>query len=480
MVINALVRFEGPLDCALLEEVLQRRLICTHPKFAMLVRDARLPLMGSMPALGPLAAIGPTWERDPLFALDRHVHRLALPSPQDERALRALVGDLVSVPLPEDRPPWQTHLIECDAGSTAMLVRMHHCIADGIALAEVLLSLTDGEDGVEARRPASKDEANRAASGSVGTLAHALSRLANESLRSLLHPGRPLRIARSCAREVELLTRVLARPADSASALKGPLSGIRRVGCCTPIPLEQVKEIAHRHEATVNDVLLAAVTGAFRQHVRSHDGAGGRSGRVSSRTTAVVPVNLRPRGEPLPPDLGNRFGLSFLELPVLEADRGRRLAIVKRRMDKIKRSPEGPLTYAVLQALGAVPPEIESRLVNLFSAKSTAVVTNVPGPARPRSLAGARMRDLAIWAPASGSMGMSVSMFSYRGEVTVGLLSDVAVLEDPQTAAEHVAQEIDALGRCSRRGRRRNEDGALRATADPSRAILARAPARPA
>jgi hypothetical protein len=161
--------------------------------------------------------------------------------------------------------------------------------------------------------------------------------------------------------------------------------------------------------------------------------------------TAIVPFNLRQPDEPLPPELGNRFGLVFLALPVDERDRQRRLSIVKNRMDEIKRSQQGPLTYVILQAMGAAPAALEQRLVALFSAKGTAVITNVPGPSALRLFAGARVKSLAIWAPASGSVGMSVSLFSYRGEVTVGLLADTAVLADPQEVAERVAHEIQAL-----------------------------------
>jgi diacylglycerol O-acyltransferase / wax synthase len=442
MVINSLIRFEGPLDVGRLSQVLQRRLVAAHPKFAMLVHAGRLPLVGSLPSVGPLPAVGPRWERDPRFALGRHLHRRALPRPRDEAALRALVGDLVSSPLPDDRPPWQAYLIECaDSEDTALLVRMHHCIADGIALAQVLLSLTDGlgeDERSGAPQVAARSE-DRSPHGVAAGAVRATSALLHESLERLLHPRRLLALARGGARDVEVLAKLLAHPADPAGALKRPLTGMRRVGWSRPIALEEVKAIAHHSGATVNDVLLAAVTGGIRGHLRDGGVAAPR------RMTAIVPVNLRPPGAPLPPELGNRFGLVFLDLPLSERAPSRRLTIVKERMDAIKRSPEAPVSYAVLQGMGLAPAEVESRAVALFSAKGTAVVTNVPGPREPRLLAGTTVRDLAIWAPASGSVGMSVSLFSYRGKVTVGLLADTAVLSDPHAVAERVASEIDAL-----------------------------------
>lgn len=432
MVINALIRFEEPLDARLLARVLEQRLIGAYPKFAMRVGGVRLPLVGSLPRIGSLPAVGPCWTADPRFTIERHLHRMALPRPGTDRELRELVSDLVSTPLPTDRPPWQVSLIEGHRG-TAVLVRMHHCIADGIALAQVLLSLTD-DPGDEHTRPLRV--AHQAGAVRVGgeSLSHQISALAHQGAETALHPRRLARLAQTSVREVETLAKLLMLPSESGGT---SLSGARRVGSSPAIDLDLVKAAAHRHRATVNDVLLAAVAGAMRSL---------HGGRASlPRMTAIVPFNLRPPGEQPPPELGNHFGLVFLELPVAQRAPRQRLALVKSRMDAVKESPEGPLTYAVLQAMGAAPAAVEERLVRLFSAKGTAVITNVPGPSRPRLLAGATVRSLEIWAPASGSVGMSISLISYRGEVSVGLLADTAVLADPQRMAERIAQEIEAL-----------------------------------
>ncbi len=432
MVINALIRFEEPLDARLLADVLEQRLVGVYPKFAMQVGGIRLPFVGSLPRIGALPAVGPSWTADPRFTIERQLHRMALPRPGTDRELRELVSDLVSTPLPADRPPWQVSLIEGHRG-TAVLVRMHHCIADGIALAQVLLSLTDDPDEQHTRPLRVAHEAGEPHVPSDG-LTHQISALAHQGAEAALHPRRLARLAQTSVREVETFAKLLLLPSESGGT---SLSGARRVGWSPTIDLDLVKAIAHQHRATVNDVLLAAVAGAMRS---LH---GGRAD--VPRMTAIVPFNLRPAGEPPPPELGNRFGLVFLALPVAERARKRRLALVKSRMDAVKDSPEGPLTYQVLQAMGAAPAALEERLVQLFSAKGTAVITNVPGPSRPRLFAGATVKSLAIWAPASGSVGMSVSLFSYRGEVSVGLLADTAVLADPQSMAQRVAHEIEAL-----------------------------------
>jgi WS/DGAT/MGAT family acyltransferase len=194
--------------------------------------------------------------------------------------------------------------------------------------------------------------------------------------------------------------------------------------------------------ATVNDVLLSAMAGALRSYLR------GRGGLVDE-VTAFVPFNLRPLDQPLPPDLGNRFGLVFLSLPVGTGNRRRRLAEVHRRMDAIKHSPEGAVSYGLLEAIGRTPVQVEKRLVELFSAKGTAVITNVPGPREHVYFAGSPVRGVLVWAPRSGSVAMSVAIFSYAGEITVGLMVDGGLIPDPESIVASFGQEMEALSRLS-------------------------------
>jgi len=480
MVINALVQLEGRLSQPRLEEVLGDRLIAAHPKFAMRVSEHVMPLQG------------PSWEGAQRFEIARHIHRLSPREPRDETALRELVADIVSTPLPHDRPLWQMHLIDVQGG-TALLVRMHHCIADGIALARVLLSLTDGAPdrapiGASGLAPSgASGQAPSGASGQapngtpaasaparqqladdaapshphVAAVARAAEAIAHQGMESALHPKRLVSLAESGVRDAQTLAKLLLQPADPTGGLKGELSGGRRVGWCEPLSLTLVKEIAHKHHATVNDVMLSAVAGAFRAHMlRTRTGANraGPAGRARVRAAqaarptpgkmhAIVPFNLRPLQEPLPRGLGNRFGLVFLDLPVDVGDRRKRLAVVKERMDAIKASPEGPVSYGVLQVIGLAPERVESTFVDLFSSKGTAVVTNVPGPQSPRWLAGSRVQSLQVWAPTSGSVGISVSVISYDGAITVGLMADASRVRDPQRVADRVGVEMDALAR---------------------------------
>ena len=207
-----------------------------------------------------------------------------------------------------------------------------------------------------------------------------------------------------------------------------------------PISLAQVKRVAHAHGATVNDVLMAALSGALRHYLQE------RGGPVRE-IQAMVPFNLRPLDQPVPRELGNRFGLVFLPLPVGVSGSYRRLIEVHKRMDEIKASREGPVSYALLSATGLAPEPVERRIVDMFTGKGTAVVTNVPGPTRAVYLAGVPVRGVLVWAPTSGHIGMSVSVFSYRGEVTVGLMVDAALVPDPGEVITQLERELDALAR---------------------------------
>ena len=305
-------------------------------------------------------------------------------------------------PLDRSKPLWQFQLVDGYGEGAALVGRIHHCIADGIALGRVLLSLTDESPDAGIAPP--DDE--RASSGRRGGPLGALFRPAAGPARRCGRGGArddrggqaSLAPARPCVqrtRHAEALGEVLFKGADPPTPLKGQLGVAQRVVWSSPIPLEEVKAIGHKTGTTVNDVLLTAVAGALRHYLI------GRGGLVDE-LTAMVPFNLRPLDQPLPPDLGNRFGLVFLELPVGLEDPRRRLNEVHRRMGEIKHSPEGAVSYGVLDAIGRTPVQIEKLLVDLIATKGTAVITNVPGPRQPVYMAGTPVSGVLVWAPCSG------------------------------------------------------------------------------
>jgi WS/DGAT/MGAT family acyltransferase len=255
-------------------------------------------------------------------------------------------------------------------------------------------------------------------------------------------PSHAARLVGAIGRDGSTLVRLLLTPEDAASAIKGDPGVSRRVAWSRPLSLRNVKHIAHAHDATVNDVLLAAVSGALRHYLRDRNSP-------TPEIQAMVPFNLRPMDKPVPRQLGNKFGLVMLPLPVGTSGSYRRLVEVHRRMHEIKSGRDGPVSYGILSAMGLTPEPVERRIVDLFSAKGTAVMTNVPGPREPVYLAGTPVRTVLVWAPTSGHIGMSVSIFSYRGEVTVGLMVDAKLIPDPDEIVKQLDLEVRALGRLS-------------------------------
>ncbi len=410
MVINSVMLFDQPLALDQLKTIIAERLVDRYPKFRQRVVESHLPLL---PA---------SWQDDPDFAIEHHVHHVALPAPGDDAALQELVSDLMTMALDRHRPLWHMYLVDGYGNSSALIMRMHHCIADGIALSRVLLSLTDGAQ--DAELDAGGDE-------------HPF-----ELMRDLMHlattPSQQMALASALARDARSVVSYILTPSDETTAIKGEPGISRRVAWTRPLSLARIKQIAHSHDATVNDVLLAAVSGALRDYLRD------RAGPVAE-IQAMIPFNLRPLDEPPPRDLGNHFGLVFLSLPVATRTARRRLAEVHRRMEEIKSSREGPVSYALLSASGLTPEPIERLIVDMFSGKATAVMTNVPGPAEPVFFAGTPVRASLVWAPTSGHVGMSVSIFSYRGEVTIGLMVDAALVPDPMTIVDALEREVDVL-----------------------------------
>ncbi|MEO8092636.1 MAG: wax ester/triacylglycerol synthase family O-acyltransferase [bacterium] len=437
MVITGVLWFDEPPDWERVREIMRVRWVEPFPRFRQRVVEGRTPLSG------------PHWEDDADFDLDLHLYRGALPAPGDRASLQAFVAELMARALDPSKALWQFHLVDGYGDGAAMIARIHHCIADGIALGRVLLSLTDEspDAGIAPLDDAgtSTDRGDgplgaltRPAARVLGAVRDVADTVAHEAIEVGRHPSHLLDLAASGRADADALAKVLLTGADQQTLLKGELGVAQRVAWSSAIRLSEVKAAGHETGTTVNDVVLAAVAGALGHYLRAR-------GDLVSELTAFVPFNLRPLDQPLPADLGNRFGLVFLRVPVGIEDRRRRLDEVHRRMEEIKHSPEGAISYGVLDVIGRTPVQIEKLLVDLFSTKGTAVMTNVPGPRSPVYLGGTQVGGVLVWAPCSGGVSMSVSIFSYAGEITVGLMVDAGLVPDPEAIVSEFEREVEAL-----------------------------------
>lgn len=370
---------------------------------ALLEPVAKIPRFRSRVVESALHAGLPHWEEVASFELSRQIEHVTLES-ADDATLRAFVGTAVSTLLDRNEPLWRVYVIDRPSRGTTLLYRIHHAVADGFALLGILLSLCDEGAG------------GRAAPSAIARRAGLATTLA-------------------CTKS---LARVVTLPRDPHTQLKGPLGRHKNVAWSAPIALDDVKSIAHASSATVNDVLVATASGAIGRYL-----ARGGQDVEALEIRAMLPVDLR--GGAAPTDLGNRFGLFVLGLPVGIRDPLTRVAAVKQRMDLLKGTPEAVVTHALLRVLGWSPRPIEDLGVWFFGLKASVVLTNVPGPRTRLRLGGVPVSRMMFWVPQSGRMGLGISIFSYAGNVTIGIIADAGLVPDPDALVADVDAEFLAL-----------------------------------
>lgn len=425
MMVTGILIFDQPLDFDRLRATFEHRLL-RFRRFRQRV-----------------VTVGNTarWEDDPNFTLSAHLRRIALPAPHDQATLQDLVSDMMSTPIDFTKSPWQYHLIENYNGGCVLLGRLHHCIADGIALIRVLLAMTD--ESPDAPWPSATDShepEHRARSplATVNATVRSAEKLLADGFDLLGEPGKLAEVARTGAGSATALSRLVLMSPDPHTAFKGPLGVAKRAAWSQPVPLDAVKAIGRAVGGTVNDVLLAAVTGALRRYLQ------GRGQNVDGLDIrAAVPVNLRQPDEPL--TLGNRFGLVFLSLPIGVDDPLDRLFDLKERMEAIKHSPEAIVAFGILMGLGVAPSALQDMGVSIFGSKATAVMTNVPGPREMLYMAGAPINQIMFWVPQSGRLGLGVSILSYAGNVTLGIATDSGLAPDPDEIITAFHEEFNTL-----------------------------------
>jgi WS/DGAT/MGAT family acyltransferase len=389
------------------------------------------------------------WQDDPLFHLDNHVHRTALAGNAGKSELQQLVSEMNSASLDFRRPLWQIHYIDQYEGGCALLVRIHHCIADGISLVRVLLSLTDRQAEPDLRqiRPVSASGLPSRKHGRIGTAARRLFQTGQaareqaglflKSIRS--EPDYPMKLARTAGNISLDLLKLGLTPAEPKTCLNPALSGRKQVAWAEPLNLAEVKVCARALRGTANDVLLCAAAGALHKHFHN-------SGETPPEfgIRVAVPFNLRPMHQPIG-TLGNQFGLVLVTLPVEVNDPIMRFRQIQQNMNRLKRSYQAQVTYSLLDIFGRGPDVLGRRAIALLSSKASAVLTNVPGPKKPVYLAGARLKQPMFWVPQSGNIGIGLSIFSYAGTVQFGITIDKSIPVEPESAMAYFRESFFEL-----------------------------------
>ena len=437
MMISGVFIFDEPVDFERLKATLNARFVQRFRRF-------RQRIVAKRSRFGR-----PYWEDDPNFDPGAHIHRIALPAPGDHSVLQAMVSDLMSMQLDLAKPLWHFHVIEgYEGGRSVLLVRLHHAIADGIALVQVLLAMADTERDAPAggEAPAQRKPRGWSPLAPVVRPARAALKLTQRTVGTAVktgvtvvrNPEYLVDMARTGS-DVALTTgRVLLMAPDPQTVYKGKLVVRKTAAWSDPIPLDEVKLIGRAVGGTVNDVVMSAATGAMRRYMLS------RGEPVKDLNfRAVIPFNLRKPSRRI--ELGNKFGLVFLSLPIGIADPVDRLRELKQRMDALKDTAEPIVTFGILGLIGLLPNRLEDIVVEIFGKKGTLVMTNVPGPRQQLYLAGAPIGEMMFWVPQSGRLGLGISILSYNNQVMIGVASDSSLVPDPETIVAGFHEELEAL-----------------------------------
>ncbi|WP_343870909.1 wax ester/triacylglycerol synthase family O-acyltransferase [Dactylosporangium roseum] len=391
-------------------------------------RVARIPAMRQRVRTTWLPPGGAAWAPDPAFEMSRHLHVHRL---RRGTAMAAVAGELMAEPLDLDRPLWQLHLLTgLSEGRFAVLVKLHHAMADGLRTVELGLRLMDGRtDGGPARpEPADAPALDGAAGGAV-RLARALGQAAETVAGSV-------GIATSVLSHVRLAA-LLPSAVDHAR----PSATARRL-VLVRLDTRDVRRVRRLHGGTEHDVLLAVVTGAFRQWLTANDQCPERLG-----IRAFIPVSRRSRTTG--PKRHNVLSGYLCDLPIEQPDPVTALRTVRTTMDRNKAAgfSRGPGAFPVLA--DRMPAPAQRLTVPLLRRAGPLLfdttITNVPIPARPMTLAGAPLRHVYPIAPLAHGQALGIALSTYRESVHIGLHADDRAVPDLDRIADGIPAALAAL-----------------------------------
>lgn len=392
----------------------------------------------------PLDVAAPEWVDDPDFDLTRHVRRIALPRPGTERDLYEVIADIMSWRLDRNHPLWEIWAIEgLSDNRWAVLMKVHHCVADGIATVHMLAGLSDGGPG--------ETFADQLRTGTARRTEQA-----NPDRPALRLPLTPLSVVRAglrVGRGVRDLAAGLLRSAPSP--LNGPVSDLRRYSAAR-VRLDDVRRVCRAFDVTINDVALAALTESYRTLLLQRGVQ-----PLSDALRTLVPVSVRPPDASGAAD--NRVSLMLPCLPVDVGDPVQRLLAVHDRMSRSKSSGQHEAGHAVTSIADLIPFALTAQavrfLVRLPQRGVVSVATNVPGPKRPLQVLGRPVLAVLPVPPIAMQLRIGVAILSYADQLSFGILADFDTVPDIDDFARGIETAVRRLVRCSRRSRTRPRNG---------------------
>jgi diacylglycerol O-acyltransferase / wax synthase len=423
MVVHGVLFCDGPVDLETLRARVRERWVEVYPAFR------QRPTW-------PTGPIGPARWVDAPPDLAAHVTTLALPEPGDDAALAGRLGELMSRPLPTDRPWWRIELVTGYAGGSAVHVAIHHGLADGVALSHLFHALADPV--TDPRTPAAYGAPPREPKPvhDVRLMRREVRDRASSLWRTIKHSGTPEGASELLAtgRAVKSSAMLLAKPPrEKPSPLQGRPGVAKAARWTSDVSLDAVKAAGKAAGGSVNDVVCASIAGALRTHL----------GPDVPRLRAVMPTNLRPLDQPVSAELGNEFGLVLPPMPTDEPDPVRRVERMHRAMATIKRTNQALASFSGIAAAGLGTPAHTQNLVGRYARAASLIISNVPGPLEELVIGDVRVRDLMFWVPCSGNLGLGVSVLSYAGRVRLGVDADLGLIGG-QEGMDRFAAALDA------------------------------------
>jgi len=428
-----------------------------------------LPRYRKCLAFTPIEAV-PGWVDDQRFELDFHVRRAALPHPGSDAALKDLVARIFSQPLDHQRPLWELWTIEgLEGGRFALMMKVHHSMVDGVSGANLLTMLFSRtpDEPLEEPLPWAPEPPPSAAELLLEDATHRPRRGAALVRDALVALRSPRATWSSLQEGADAVVQVVRKGAHwpAPTRLNRPIGPHRRIEWLS-LDLEEVKAVKRALGGTVNDVVLATLSGALRGFL-------GRDAALPARFDyrIVVPVNMRQPGEAGAG--GNRVSAHFLSLPVAERDPRRRYAKVLAQTEgaKASRAAAGiDLITRFVDRAGAVALErLGTRFVSWLQPYHL-IVSNVPGPSFPLWVLGARLVEMYPALPLFAGQGLGVAVLSYCGRVGFGLVADRDLAPDLGALREGIAESFAQLSQLAASPR-------ARGAPDRARSRLARAAA---
>ena len=382
----------------------------------------------------------PVWVDDPSFNVRYHIRQIALPRPADERVFKRVCGYLLELPLDMDKPPWEAWVVDGLPGDEfAIVIKIHHCMADGISGLSIAQTLLGIQPFVRKGTP--PEWKARPAPRGMELIKAELGRRVRaplELLAPLKEPSEALDGARDVLEGLIEASRLGWRPATKTPLNPRNIGPHRRFDW-TELSLKRIKEVKARLGGTVNDVVLATAAGALGQFLREH-----RTSTANIDFRTLVPVSLRGKKEK---KLGNRVAMVMAELPVDEQEPVARLRRVIEIMQRLKESKQA-LSIAWLEKLAD---KIGGRFFTELSRSATSSrpfnvsITNVPGPQFPLYFLDAKMTALYPMAPLFPNQALGIAVLSYDGKVFWGFNSDWDALPDVHDVVEGVGEQFAEL-----------------------------------